>query len=184
MNKKEVLDKLNNFLTFVKNNELMDTERKIDQGYGFSQGLIAVFDEYFNDIAEITQNWICSFYNTATEPETETEPETAAEQEQEETEPEEQPENLTEDEKCEIASRMNDEFIAYGVKDGFVVLPDQVTESAKYRVDSFQNGEHHKEIFQNPTVARWTAEDRKKDGFHVFLLKEVVDNLYDVIEEF
>ena len=71
MKKKEVLDKLNNFLAFVKNNELMDTERKIDQGYGFSQGLISVFYEYFDDIAEITQNWICSFYNTATEPETE-----------------------------------------------------------------------------------------------------------------
>lgn len=69
--KNAVLKKLNDFLAFVKNNELLDTERKIDQGYGFSQGLIAVYDELFDDIAEITQNWISSFYNTATEPETE-----------------------------------------------------------------------------------------------------------------
>ena len=178
--KNAVLGKLNNFLAFVKNNELLNTKRKIDQGYGFSQGLIAVYDELFDDIAEITQNWISSFYNTATEPETE-EPEEEPEEEETETE---QPESLTESEREEIAARMNEEFAAYGVKDGYIVLPDQVTESARYRVDSFQNGKHIKEVFQNPTVARWTANDRKKTGFHVFLLKEVVDNLYEVIEEF
>lgn len=90
---------------------------------------------------------------------------------------------MTYDEKRKYAVAMNEEFFKYGTTDGYIILPENVTEKALYRVDSFKGGKHTKEIFRNPIVARWVAEDRKKEGKHVFLLKEQLDGIFEVLEE-
>lgn len=86
--------------------------------------------------------------------------------------------------KYNIAAEMNREMIEYGTTEGYFTFPeDLIGEETKYRVDSFKEGRHTKEVFWNPVVARWTAEDRKKEGKNVYLLKEVKDDLYEVLEQ-
>lgn len=53
----------------------------------------------------------------------------------------------------------------------------------KYRVDTFSDAGHEKTVYETETEARQAAEKAKKAGKIVFLLQEVIDNLYDVLEE-
>ena len=57
MNKKKMFDYLVRQLRHIAKIDSMDTMRKLDQGYGYSQALIAVFPDDFDEIASIYQSW-------------------------------------------------------------------------------------------------------------------------------
>ncbi len=61
--KNYIMKELVMHLNFLANNELLDTTRKTDQGYGFAQGLITILsDNFFNDVSECYQLWNCAVH--------------------------------------------------------------------------------------------------------------------------
>jgi hypothetical protein len=53
----------------------------------------------------------------------------------------------------------------------------------KYRVDTFNDAGHVKKIFWDEKEARSYAADQKRAGKIVFLLEEIHENIFDVLEE-
>ena len=53
----------------------------------------------------------------------------------------------------------------------------------EYRVDTFNGSNHKKTYFDTEDSARAYGHDKVKRGFITFLLKEIIPNIYDVIEE-
>lgn len=59
MKKEEIMARLVLHLNSLADNDLMDPDRKTDQGYGFSNGMLTILkDKYFDDISECTQEWL------------------------------------------------------------------------------------------------------------------------------
>lgn len=58
MKKRDLLKATARHLNFIKENNLLSLERKLDQGYGVVLGIgIATNDKYFDDISAIWDLW-------------------------------------------------------------------------------------------------------------------------------
>ena len=53
----------------------------------------------------------------------------------------------------------------------------------KYRVDTFSDAGHKMTVYETETEARQAAERAKAAGKIVFLLAEIHENIFDVLEE-
>lgn len=53
----------------------------------------------------------------------------------------------------------------------------------EYRVDTFHAGKHEKKYFDTEHEARIFGEKEAEKGKVTFLLKHIIDDKYDVVEE-
>lgn len=63
MKKEKAMAMLVLHLNALAENDLMNVDRKTDQGYGFSQGMIAILeDSFFDDISNCCQMWLSAMH--------------------------------------------------------------------------------------------------------------------------
>ena len=53
----------------------------------------------------------------------------------------------------------------------------------EYRIDTFHANKHEKNYFETEGEARAFGREKKEKGKVVFLLKHLIDDKYDVLEE-